>query len=110
MIDVMMVKHRGRHQAQGHDVAGGDRSRPWARPLPYPALDAHDDLTGLEGDLNPAAREKRVLSFRQAHRFVDNAKQAGGIGPTARTFPAGRPGEDTDARVDIEVKKGLAFT
>jgi hypothetical protein len=101
------VNHRGRHQAQGNDI--GDKSRPWARPLPYPAEDGHADLSTLAEDIGEAAREKRELCFKQAHRFIRSAHDAGGVGPVSKSFPAGRPGEQTTIRVDIEVKKGMAF-
>lgn len=103
------LKHRGRHQAQGNDINGGNESKNWALVDPYPADTGHADLTGLEQGLGKAARERRVMCFRQAHRFIDRAKQAGGVGPTSGNFPAARPGEDTDIRVDIEVRAGIAF-
>ena len=103
------MNHRGRHQAQGHDVEGGDKSRKWAQANPYPADVGHADLSGLEGELEAAARARRQIPFLMAHRFIDNAKSGGGVGPTFRNFPAGRPHEDTDVRVDIEVRKGMAF-
>jgi hypothetical protein len=49
------------------------------------------------------------MCFRQAHLFIERARQAGGVGPTSPSFPAGRPHEDTDIRVDIEVRAGTAF-
>ena len=103
-----MVKHRGRHQAQGHDIPGGDCSRNWAQTDPYPAVVGHNDLEGLEGELAGAAKAARAPCFRLAHRFIDNASKYGGVGPS-RHFPAGRPNEKTDVRVDIEVNRGLAF-
>jgi len=102
------MHHRGRHQAQGKDLPGG-RSCPWARPDPYPAVDGHADLSKLETDVGAAAKERREQCFKLAHRFIDNAKKSGGIGPTSRSWPACRPNEDTDVRVDIEVKYGRAF-
>lgn len=103
------MDHRGRHQAQGGDIPGGDRSHPWAQVDPYPAQDGHTHLSDLEAGLGVAARERRETCFKMAHRFIANAQRAGGVGPTTRNFPAGRPGEKTDVRVDIEVRKGLAF-
>ncbi len=103
------MDHRGRHQAQGNDIPGGDKSRPWAQVDPYPATDGHAHLSALEAELGGAARGRRETCFKMAHRFIANAKLYGGVGPTSRNFPAGRPGEDTDVRVDIEVHKGRAF-
>jgi hypothetical protein len=67
-------------------------------------------LTSVEERLSPAARARRAIPFKQARRFIDNARRAGGVGPTKPSFPAGRPGENIDIRVDIEVLKGIAFT
>lgn len=103
------MNHRGRHQAQGRDVAGGTCSHPWAQGAPYPATNGHADLTTLEVGLGAASRARRAACFQMAHRFVTQAEAAGGVGPVSKSFPAGRPGEDTDVRVDIEVSKGLAF-
>lgn len=103
------MDHRGRHQAQGSDIHGGDRSRPWSQVDPYPAADGHTHLSALEAELGKAAAKRREICFKMAHRFIEKAERAGGVGPTSLHFPAGRPGEDTDIRVDIEINKGLAF-
>jgi hypothetical protein len=105
----LALNHRGRHQAQGHDIPDGDCSRNWAQDSPYPAATGHIDLTSLEAELGEAARAARSVFFRLARRFIDNAKKGGGVGPTSVSFPR-RPKDDSDVRVDIEVKKGLAFT
>ena len=104
------MDHRGRHQAQGHDVHGGNCSENWAQSEPYPAAAAHTDLSSVEARLTQAARELRALSFRLARRFICNAHAAGGVGPTTGRFPVRRQDEVPDARVEIEVKKGKAFT
>ena len=103
-----MTNHRGRHQAQGEDIPGGD-SRNWNEDSPYPATTGHHDLSDLEAGLSDRQKRARTQCFGLAHRFITNAQTYGGVGPTSRSFPAGRPGEDTDIRVDIEVKKGRAF-
>lgn len=109
VILLSVMDHRGRHQAQGGDIPGGDRSRPWAQADPYPADRGHVDLSSLEADVGAAARARRDRCFRLAHRFIDKAREGGGVGPTSKSWPAARPHEDTDVRVDIEVKKGRAF-
>jgi hypothetical protein len=76
---------------------------------PYPATKGHADLSGVEAGLAKAARERREKCFKLAHRFITNAKNGGGVEPTSRSWPAARPHEDGDVRVDIEVKKGRAF-
>jgi hypothetical protein len=109
MITVKTMDHRGRHQAQGSDIPGKNHSLHWGCLAPYPAAEGHVLLTDLEGDLKESARKKRAIPFKLAHRFIDNAKKGGGVGPTKPSFPAARPGEDSDIRVDIEVQAGLAF-
>ena len=109
MVRKLLLDHRGRHQAQGIDIPGGNDSRHWERGDPYPAAAGHSDLSGLEAGLGKAARERRETCFKLAHRFITNAKNGGGVGPTSVSWPAARPHEDTDVRVDIEVRKGRAF-
>lgn len=109
LVTVRTVNHRGRHQAQGSDIPTGNCSQDWGCPEPYPAKNGHEDLTSVEQRLSRSAKEKRAIPFKQARRFINNAQRAGGVGPTRPSFPAGRPGEKTDIRVDIEVWKGLAF-
>ena len=103
------MKHRGRHQAQGHDIKNGNESNPWAQAEPYPADVGHADLTTLETRLGQAARDRRAICFKQAHLFIARAQASGGVRPVSKNFPAARPGENTDVRVDIDVHAGLAF-
>jgi hypothetical protein len=109
IVRAKKLKHRGRHQAQGHDIKGGNESSNWAQGDPYPAATGHTDLSGLERRLGQAAQLARDVCFRQAHQFIDRCRLAGGIGPVSPSFPAGRPNEDTDIRVDIVVDAGTAF-
>ena len=102
------MRHRGRLQVQGNDVGVGF-SHPWARDTAYPADEALEALTGLESACSESAREARALAFRKARRFIENARVGGGVGPTRQTFQDERP-VPKDARVDIEVLAGLAFT
>ena len=50
--------------------------------------------------------EEFVRTFRRAHRFIDNAGPRG-VGPTTKGFPV--RGRHDGSRVDVDVKKGLAF-
>jgi hypothetical protein len=75
----LWLDHRGRHQAQGKDIPGGNDSRHWERGDPYPADTGHADLDGLEAGLGKAARERREKCFKLAHRFIRNAKNSGGV-------------------------------
>ena len=48
----------------------------------------------------------RQDAFAKAHRFIDNAGP-NGVGPTSKSYPV--RGRRDGSRVDVEVKKGLAF-
>ena len=96
-------EHRGRFQAQSDYL---EASEPWAQNDPLTASDGHSLLTALENRLDDEERRIREDCFRKAHRFIDSAGP-GGVGPTTKNFPV--RGRRDGSRVDIEVKKGLAF-
>ena len=104
-----MPTHRGRLQVQGADM-NPELSRPWSQDLPRKAGDALNDLHALRLECNEPQRTRRVIAFAQAQRFIEQVRAGNGIGPTSESFPRKRRGDDhSDARVDIEVKVGLAF-
>jgi hypothetical protein len=96
-------EHRGRFQAQSDYL---EESEGWAQKDPLMASDGHRLLTVLENRLEGEERRIREDCFKKAHRFIDNAGP-GGVGPTTKGFPV--RGRRDGSRVDIEVKKGLAF-
>lgn len=103
------MSHRGRLQAQGHDILvnTGTVSHPWSRDEAFPVLDGHLGLASIKEALTPTQREARDYGFRAAAVWMDRVHRSGGIGPTSKTFRAqARP---ADIRVDIEVKTGRAF-
>lgn len=110
MVVFGAMDHRGRHQAQGEDIPTGNCSEPWAQSAPYLASTAHADLSTVEARLSKSARALRAKSFKMARRHINNAQQNGGVGPHSMNFPVLRQDEVPDARVDIEVHAGLAFT
>ncbi len=97
------LEHRGRFQAQSNYL---EESEGWARKDPLTATDGHHLLTTLENRLDEKERTIREDCFKRAHRFIDNAGP-GGVGPTSKGFPV--RGRNDGSRVDIDVKKGLAF-
>jgi len=96
-------EHRGRFHAQSDYL---EESENWAQQEPLTARDGHRLLTALENRLDDKERRIREDCFRRAHRFIDNAGP-GGVGPTTKGFPV--RGRHDGSRVDIDVKKGLAF-
>jgi len=97
------AEHRGRFQAQSDYL---EESEGWAQKDPLIASDGHRLLTALENRLADKERRIREDCFKKAHRFIDNAGP-GGVGPTTKSFPV--RGTHDGSRVDIDVKKGLAF-
>lgn len=95
--------HRGRIQSQG---GGLNDSKPWSQQMP---LD-HPAGIGLSHSLEamPSKKEKalRKLAHKRARAFMDAAKLKGGVGVTSKTYMVKG---DPQRRVDIEVRKGLAF-
>lgn len=108
MIAKIEAAHRGRFQAQGGRGRGLQQSQPWAQPEPLTAVDGHSLLNTLWGNLGKSDQDLRQEGFTQAHGFIQTSQEAGGSGPTMKTFPRGKI-SSTDGRVDVEVKKGLAF-
>ncbi len=96
-------EHRGRFQTQSSYL---DESEPWARHDPLSAMEGHILLEVLENRLEESERMIRRDAFAKAHRFIDNAAP-GGVGPTSKSYPV--RGRRDGCRVDIEVRKGLAF-
>jgi hypothetical protein len=104
--------HRGRLQVQGDDM-NPERSAAWAQESPKTADSALDDLSRLHDGCTHAQRARRELAFVQARRFISNARAGGGVpAPVSESFPGDeryQPEDFPNARVDIEVKRGMAF-
>jgi hypothetical protein len=96
-------EHRGRLQAQSDYL---DESESWARHEPLSATEGHELLETLRNKLEESERRIRQDAFAKAHRFIDNAGP-GGVGPTSKSFPV--RGRHDGSRVDIEVRRGIAF-
>jgi hypothetical protein len=105
--------HRGRLQIQGGDM-NPETSAPWSQSAPKTAASALTDLDGLLDGCTKAQRHRRDLGEIEAKRFIRHARDGGGVqAPVSEWFPRqeiDRPKDFPDARIDIEVKAGLAFT
>lgn len=101
------MNHRGRIQAQGESL---EESESWAQNI---AL-LHADGIGLLADLKNKISEKERLirerAFKQCRECIDTASRNNGINvddmgkPFIKSFP-----KNYKERVDLEVRKGIAF-
>ena len=108
MIAKAELDHRGRLQAQGGRGRGLQESEAWGQSEPITAVDGHALLDTLWRKLGKSDQELRQQGFAQAHGFIQTALEVGGVGPIVKTYPKGKL-RAIDGRVDVEVKKGLAF-
>jgi len=95
----------------GYTFSNDTLSWSWSQPSPLGGVTALEMLSGFVntyGLLNSQQKGIRKPAFVQASQFIVNAMTAGGTGPTTRSYNANYP-RVPDARVDIEVKSGLAF-
>ncbi|MDB9313890.1 hypothetical protein PN462_12325 [Spirulina sp. CS-785/01] len=103
--------YRGAVQAQGDDIPiEGGYTRSWAREQPVTDQEGLSFLAKIEAKCSESQKKERKRAFAKAQRFIENASQQGGVGPESqphsfqdskRTIP--------NARVDIEIRKGLTF-
>ena len=84
-------------------------SRPWSQETPHKAEVALNDLQDLQDACNHSQRDLRKTAFAQAKRFIEQARDGNGVGRISESFPRKNRGNNPTARVDIEVKSGLAF-
>jgi len=97
-------KHRGRIQAQGD---GLEESEAWSSENPPTWQEGLILLEKLKGKLSKKDRALRERPFKKAARFIKNAGTNEGVdAPVSKTFSKK---EKPSIRVDIEVRKGIAF-
>jgi RHS repeat-associated protein len=114
-------EHRGRIQIQGRDLAGiaepGEAPDTpkvlqfsWDLPFPLPADVAVEEVNRRKLLLSKQQLARRAQAFEKLFRFISNAQENGGSGPTTRSFRNSKlePKFD-DARVDLQVFAGIAF-
>ena len=97
-------QHRGRIQAQGD---GLEESEAWASEKPPTWEEGLNFIEKLKNKLSKRDKELRKKPFKKAERFIKNAGQNNGVdAPVSKTFSNK---EKPEIRVDIEVRKGIAF-
>lgn len=101
------MKHRGRFQAQGKSL---EESESWAQDLALLHTDGVILLNKLEKKISKKDARIRLQAFKQCRKFIDRAKKNNGISvtdmrkPCLISFP-----RNYKERVDLEVRKGIAF-
>ncbi|AGF50858.1 slr1032 [Synechocystis sp. PCC 6803] len=103
--------YRGAVQAQGDDITqNGGYTRSWARGTPVTAQEGLDFLAKIEEQCNESQKEQRNSAFVKAERFIKNASKNGGVDQNSQPHPFQNPRRTVpNARVDIEIRKGLTF-
>lgn len=104
--------HRGRIQSQGagySDPGTGDVES-WNQADPLTLAQGLAKLESLASRMTKAQKKKRAQAIEKARTFMLRAARAGGVGPLSRSFRNDEVEDNNGSeRVDIEVKKGLAF-
>ena len=96
--------HRGRIQAQGGGIEESER---WAQDEPLTLVEGLTLESNVRRKLTPAERAARQAAFKEARDFMARAHANGGVPSVVmQTYPVVG---DLDRRVDLEVRKGLAF-
>lgn len=95
--------HRGRLQSQG---GGMNDSKPWSQAVPLKHKSAIGMSLALEAMASHKERKLRTDAHKKSRSFMNNAKAAGGTGPTSKTYMVKG---DPHRRVDIEIRDGMAF-
>ncbi len=100
------VLNRGRFQVQG---GGLEESHAWARRDVPTKVDGNQFINELKMQLSPSEMNKRVICFRKATKWVNNAPRGGYIANTliSTSFLPCPP--QKDIRVDGEIFSGAAF-
>src|SRR5438477_10291543 len=97
----------GALQAQGEDM-NPMQSWPWAQPQPLARANALEGLAILQGLCTTQQLRKRDQAFRKAEQFIHRTTQV--QGPWSFPFQnRGLPRKFRRCRVDIDVRRGLAF-
>lgn len=99
-----MTSHRGRIQSQGGNI---EDSEPWNQENPILASVAKNMANILESRHSKKEKKLREIAFRRARAFIKQAKLNGGVShPVSQNYMIKG---DAHRRIDIEVKKGIAF-
>jgi hypothetical protein len=84
-------------------------SHAWTRSNPIPADVAAAELDRLHGECTTEQQRRRARSFPKARRFITGLAGRGVDAPVWKTW-SDRGVSPKEARVDIEVIEGRAFT
>jgi hypothetical protein len=85
-------------------------SAPWSQESPRLLAHGLDDLQGLKGQCTEDQHNLRNQAFDAAESFARRAHPQGVMAPVRETFQnRNLPRKLKTARVDLEVKAGLAF-
>lgn len=101
-----MCSNRGRLQAQHK---GFDASESWSQSQPLKAADGRGKLSTLKISIPNEEAKKRQKAFSSAQKNINRIEKCGGIEVQYfKSFTVA--GDRCGRRVDIEVRKGKAFT
>jgi hypothetical protein len=98
--------HRGRIQIQGPDM-DPELSWAWAQDTPPTKAEALAKLDELVGKLTSKQKEAREDAIKKVRKFIEEAPETG---IDAQYINSWGNDKDPKKRVDIEVRKGKAFT
>lgn len=98
--------HRGRIQIQGPDM-DPELSWAWAQDTPPTKEEALKKLDELVGQLTAKQKEAREDAIKKVRKFIEEAPETG---IDAQYINSWGNDKDPKKRVDIEVRKGKAFT
>ena len=98
------MKHRGRLQAQGDKL---EASEAWSQNEPVTKKNGIEMLDKLKNKIPKKEAKFRERAFKKAMRFIQNGPYQVVAKIISKTYMIA----DTEhKRVDIEIKKGTAFT
>jgi hypothetical protein len=89
----------------------GDPSFAWAQTRPLWRSTAITELNRLKLECTGSQRRLRDEAFVKAERFINAGPVDACAGPVLRTFQnRNLPRHARNARVDVEIRRGIAFS
>ena len=98
------MKHRGRIQAQGKNL---EASEAWSQNKPPTKKDGLNMLEKLKNKIPKKETQIREKAFKKASRFIENGPYKVVNNIISKTYMANNTEHE---RIDIEIRKGIAFT
>lgn len=99
-------QHRGRLQIQGRDLRQ-ESSWPWTQSTPPKKTVALAELAILWNQLSRREQQLRTQAYTQVQNFIQRGPHYAGKPWTFQN--PNLPAKNRDARIDIEIHKGMAF-